>query len=124
MPNDDAPAFNAPWQAQAFAMAVHLNEQGLFTWSQWSDALAEERHRSAAAGVADEPDQYYLDWLRALERLISERGESDPEELRALRDAWVAAYEATPHGRPVRLERGLEVLAGSRGGDQQQSPDA
>ena len=30
------PVFRAPWEAQAFAMAMALHEQGLFTWSEWS----------------------------------------------------------------------------------------
>ncbi len=110
MTPDEQPPFSAPWQAQAFALAVHLNEQGVFTWAEWSQALGAERRRSAAAGVADEPEQYYLDWLMALERLLTERGQSTPDEIELLRHAWVAAYQTTPHGAPVHLERGLAEL--------------
>lgn len=108
---DHQPPFEAPWQAQAFALAVHLNQRGLFTWGEWADALGAERRRSAETGVADEPQQYYLDWLHALERLLTERGEAAADELRTFREAWVAAYEATPHGHPVRLEKGFEALS-------------
>ncbi|MFV8834792.1 nitrile hydratase accessory protein [Aquisalimonas sp.] len=110
MRSDEQPPFEAPWQAQAFAMTVHLNECGVFTWSEWADALATERKRSADAGIADAPDQYYLDWLRALEGLLTRRGEAAAEDLTAFREAWVAAYETTPHGHPVHLEKGFEAL--------------
>ena len=110
MQGDDQPPFEAPWQAQAFALAVHLNERGLFSWSEWADALAAERRRSSEAGIADEPQQYYLDWLQALENLLTQRDAAMAEDLRAFREAWVAAYEATPHGHPVRLDKGFEAL--------------
>lgn len=110
MRSDDQPPFEAPWQAQAFAMTVHLNERGVFTWSQWAEALAAERKRSAESGIADESDQYYMDWLRALEALLSRSGEAAAEDLTTFRDAWVAAYETTPHGHPVHLEKGFEAL--------------
>ena len=42
----DEPVFRAPWEAQAFAMAVTLHERGLFTWSEWAAVLG--RHIAAA----------------------------------------------------------------------------
>jgi len=30
------PVFAEPWQAQAFALAVKLSEQGHFTWKEWA----------------------------------------------------------------------------------------
>ena len=38
----EAPPFDEPWQAQAFAMAVSLNQRGLFSWSEWTKALGAE----------------------------------------------------------------------------------
>ena len=35
------PVFAEPWQAQAFALAVQLSEQGHFTWKEWAAALAD-----------------------------------------------------------------------------------
>ena len=29
-------AFAAPWHAEVFALAVHLNEAGHFCWAEWS----------------------------------------------------------------------------------------
>src|SRR6267143_6174283 len=36
------PVFAEPWEAQAFALAVKLSEQGHFTWKEWVAALADE----------------------------------------------------------------------------------
>src|SRR3546814_3321053 len=41
-----APVFRAPWEAQAFAMAVALHQQGLFTWPEWAAALTAEIRKS------------------------------------------------------------------------------
>lgn len=31
--------FAEPWQAQAFALVVHLHSKGAFTWREWASAL-------------------------------------------------------------------------------------
>ena len=48
--DDDGPVFAEPWQAQAFALAVKLSEQGHFTWKEWAAALAEELKAAADRG--------------------------------------------------------------------------
>lgn len=85
-------------------MTVHLNERGLFTWSEWGEVFSEHRRRSADAGIADGQDQYYLDWLAALEELLIRKGRASADSLRTLKQAWIEAYQRTPHGKPVRLE--------------------
>jgi hypothetical protein len=43
LPRDEGGAvFAEAWEAQAFALAVKLSEQGHFTWKEWSAALADE----------------------------------------------------------------------------------
>jgi nitrile hydratase accessory protein len=105
-PADDnhQPAFAAPWQAQAFALAVHLNEQGVFTWREWGEAFAAQRRRSAEHGQADAPEQYYHDWLCALEQLLVAKGSASIQALAGRKQAWIEAYLRTPHGNPVRLD--------------------
>ncbi|MGE0255789.1 MAG: nitrile hydratase accessory protein [Alphaproteobacteria bacterium] len=93
----DGPVFAAPWQAQAFAMAVELHARGRFTWGEWAAALAAE---IAAAGPADATD-YWRHWLAALEQLVAGKGLASDAELARRRDAWERAAEATPHGRPI-----------------------
>ena len=94
----DGPVFAEPWQAQAFAMAVQLNADGVFTWSEWAQALTAE-----LAGHDDDGSHYYDHWLSALEGLAVARGLSDPAALAARKSAWAQAYLTTPHGRPVEL---------------------
>jgi hypothetical protein len=44
LPRDaEGPVFVEPWQAQAFALAVKLSEQGHLTRKEWATTLAEER---------------------------------------------------------------------------------
>ena len=84
--------FAEPWEAQAFALAVSLSERGLFTWSEWTEAVA---------GATEEG--YYERWLATLERLVVERGATDAEALAVHRHAWEHAAARTPHGTPIEL---------------------
>jgi nitrile hydratase accessory protein len=105
LPRDEGgPVFAEPWQAQAFALAVRLSEQGYFTWKEWAAALAEELKSASERGEHDDGSRYYEHWLRALERLVTAKALSDPKELAARKEAWAAAYRHTPHGKPVELK--------------------
>ena len=95
--------FREPWQAEAFALAVKLHEQGLFTWTEWAETLAEEIKRAQAAGDPDLGDTYYHHWLAALERLVTAKGLLTTRDIDARRDAWDRAVRATPHGKPIQL---------------------
>jgi nitrile hydratase accessory protein len=96
----EAPAFDEPWQAQAFAIAVSLNERGLFSWSEWAEAFGAE----LASGPQESGNEaYYQAWLRTLEKLVVVKGVAANGQLRDLAEAWIAAAEATPHGRPIVL---------------------
>jgi len=95
--------FAEPWQAQAFALAVRLSEEGYFTWKEWAAALAEELKAAADRGEPDDGSHYYEHWLATLERLVTERQLSNAAELAARKEAWADAYRHTPHGKPVQL---------------------
>jgi nitrile hydratase accessory protein len=100
LPRDaDGPVFAEPWQAQAFALAVRLNAEGAFSWSEWAEALAHE----LATDPADDGSRYYEHWVAALETLVAARGLAGAGELATRRDAWAEAYRHTPHGKPVEL---------------------
>jgi nitrile hydratase accessory protein len=104
LPRDEGgPVFAEPWQAQAFALAVRLSEQGHFTWKEWAAALAEELKSAADRGEPDDGSRYYEHWLAALEHLVTCKGLSDPASLLARKEAWADAYRHTPHGKPVEL---------------------
>ena len=127
------PVFKEPWEAQAFSLVIALHESGVFSWSEWSDALAQAIRRdlhlggledvvhrvSEAVGEdvgektsermeekEDRRDSYYQHWLPALEQLAIAKGLSGAGELAQRVQAWRDAYLATPHGQPVELARG------------------
>lgn len=100
----EGPVFAEPWQAQAFAMSVALHKAGLFSWTEWADALSQEIKRAQADGDPDHGDTYYDHWLNALEKLIVAKGVADRDTLEALCHAWDRAADATPHGQPILLE--------------------
>ena len=104
LPRDEGePVFAEPWQAQAFALAVKLSEQGYFTWKEWAAALADELKVAASSGEPDDGSRYYDHWLVALEHLVTDKGLADPASLLARKEAWAEAYRRTPHGKPVEL---------------------
>ena len=107
LPRDaEGPVFAEPWQAQAFAMAVRLSEQGHFTWKEWAAALADELKAAADRGQPDDGSRYYEHWLAALERLVKAKGLATADALNERKEAWADAYRHTPHGKPVELGAG------------------
>jgi nitrile hydratase accessory protein len=106
LPADNSgPVFAEPWQAQAFALAVTLSEQGHFTWKEWSAALAHELQAGARRGEPDDGSRYYEYWLAALERIVTAKGLAERSALITRKEAWTEAYRTTPHGRPVELPK-------------------
>jgi nitrile hydratase accessory protein len=99
----DGPVFAEPWEAQAFALAVKLCEQGHFTWKEWASALGDELRAAAERGEPDDGSDYYHHWLAALERLVAVKGLTNREAMAARKEAWAEAYRHTPHGKPVEL---------------------
>lgn len=104
LPQDaDGPVFNAPWEAQAFAMTLMLHQRGLFTWPEWAQALARQVAAAQAAGDPDLGDTYYRHWLAALEAIVAEKGAASTADLLRYQQAWDRAADRTPHGRPIEL---------------------
>ncbi len=91
--------FAEPWQAQAFALAVRLSAEGVFTWPEWAAALS----RELAGDPEDDGSRYYHHWVAALEGLIAQRGLLAVSDMAARKNAWAQAYRRTPHGKPVEL---------------------
>jgi nitrile hydratase accessory protein len=97
------PVFDEPWQAQAFALVVHLHAAGAFSWTDWANALAGELKNADSRGEADDGGRYYEYWLAALERLLIARGLAGADALALRKADWAEAYRRTPHGEPVTL---------------------
>jgi nitrile hydratase accessory protein len=105
IPGDEhGPVFHAPWEAEAFALAVALNERGLFTWKEWAVTLGDEIKKAQAAGDPDTGETYYLHWLATLERILAEKGVVERRVLTRTREAWQRACARTPHGTPIELQ--------------------
>lgn len=100
--------FAEPWEAEAFALAVELSEQGHFTWPEWTAALAAQLKAATDRGEIDDGSRYYHYWLAALEDLVTGKGLADREALQRCKAAWADAYRHTPHGQPVSLEPAAE----------------
>lgn len=98
--------FAEPWQAQVFALAVSLCEQGHFTWKEWTDALADQLSAATIRGEPDDGSHYYHHWLAALEQLVTAKSLADSAALVTRKEAWAEAYRRTPHGQPVVLAAG------------------
>lgn len=109
--------FEEPWQAKAFALAVHLSARGLFAWPEWSEAFAETARTQPSSADISEATAYWRNWVLTLERILVARGCATPDALERLRVAWDEAFHTTPHAQPVLLPEGLtrEIVQG-RGG--------
>lgn len=104
LPRDaDGPVFDAPWEAQAFAMTLMLHERGLFTWPEWAQALAQRVAAAQAGGDPDLGDTYYRHWLAALEDIVAEKKAGTVGEMLRYQQAWDHAADRTPHGQPIDL---------------------
>ena len=101
--NVEGPVFREPWEAQAFAMALALHARGLFTWPEWAATLGAEIKRAQEAGDPDTGETYYRHWLKALERLVAEKGIADEKTLARYYNAWDHAADRTPHGAAIEL---------------------
>ena len=101
---DDGPVFREPWEAQAFATTLMLHQRGMYTWSEWAQALARQITTARASGDADLGDTYYRHWLAALEELVAAKGASSSDELLRYQRAWDHAADHTPHGQPIELQ--------------------
>ena len=99
-----SPVFNAPWEAQAFAMTVALYERSAFSWKEWAEGLAEVIAEVKQRGEADTGEDYYTHWLTALERIAMRKGLVTEKLLEHKRRQWSEAAKRTPHGQPIELE--------------------
>ena len=95
--------FDAPWQAQAFAIVVGLNRAGYFGWDEWVDVFSQEIARSPVEAGESENDTYYRQWLAALEQMVVKLGLLDLADTKTRAAEWRVAFINTPHGQAVEL---------------------
>jgi nitrile hydratase accessory protein len=79
------PAFDAPWQARCFGIAVRLQDMGRIARDEWARRLGAALRSSQ--GEEDGQAGYYEAWLDALEEAVIDAGIIERGELdAALRD--------------------------------------
>lgn len=98
--------FTEPWQAQVFALTVHLHSQDVFTWPEWAEALSAE---VTGPHAAEDGSDYYHHWAAALEKLLVAKTVTDQAGVDTMADAWTRAAHATPHGEPIELANDPQV---------------
>lgn len=113
--SDNDPPFQEPWQAQALATALGMQEAGVITATEWSEALGAAIKRAQAAGDPDKGDTYYFHVLDALETLMHEKNLIPAEELSTRKAQWKEAFLTTPHGQPVTLTDEDKIIPSNGG---------
>ncbi len=105
LPGSEAgPVFLEPWHAEAFSLAVALNRQGAFSWSEWAELFAVTLREVPAESGESVEAAYYRRWLLALESLVARKGLASVAELARRKEEWRDAYLHTRHGHPVELK--------------------
>lgn len=99
-------SFDAPWQAEAFAVTVNLVKNGAMTWVDWVAEFS--KHIADAPQQTNESvnDAYFRQWLSALEAIVIQKGMTQPQEVDETHEHWRRSYLNTPHGQPVEFSRG------------------
>jgi nitrile hydratase accessory protein len=95
--------FAEPWEARAFAMVRALQNVGLLSSREWTNALSTEIGRAQQSDDPDDGRAYYHQWLAALESVVTEKDLIPAETLVLRRTAWARAAARTPHGDPIEL---------------------
>lgn len=83
------------------ATVFALQEHGVVDARAMTDALAARRQTDQV-----DDDRYFEDVLDALEEVLGGATGIDGGAIGERVNAWRAAYQATPHGQPVRLAAG------------------
>jgi nitrile hydratase accessory protein len=101
--DDPRPAFNEPWQAEAYALVQVLIESARISPQEWASAFGAALRQAVTDGEPDSGETYYTSLAEALERVLVAEGTLQEAEVEQRIDDWRAAYNRTPHGKPVRL---------------------
>ncbi len=98
------PVFADAWEAQAFALANLLIDNGFLTRAEWVAIFSQEIKAAQGRGDPDRGDTYFLHWVAALERMMVERELISRSALQEQELLWLRAVENTPHGVAIALE--------------------
>tara|TARA_A100001015_G_C14882215_1_gene668918 strand:+ start:50 stop:367 length:318 start_codon:yes stop_codon:yes gene_type:complete len=101
---DPEPVFDEYWHGYLFALTVHLNGSGHFSWVEWTERLGASLKKHGIDNSLNGGNDYFVAWLDALERFLTELNVTDQNDLVLLKEAWKKAYLNTPHGAPISLK--------------------
>ena len=90
--------FEAPWESQAFGMAIALYERGHFDWEEFRGRLISEigdweRSEEDEREVWD----YYRRWLASFEALVKDRGLLSEQEIEERTSEFVSRVRDEHH---------------------------
>ena len=112
------PVFKEPWEAQAFSLVIALHESGVFSWDEWSDALAQairrDLHPSGLEDVAQRVSEAVSkDVVEEMGEKTSEHMEEKEDRSHSYYQHWLAALEhlAIAKGLSEASELALRVHA-------------
>ena len=100
--------FEEPWHAQLFALTINLNDSQIFSWSEWVAVFS--RNLNGVEKCNESKTGYFEIWLDSLEEILLEKKKIHTENLKEVLDGWVSAYNFTPHGKPVRFSKKINLL--------------
>lgn len=89
--------FAAPWESRAFGMAVSLYEAGAFAWPQFQAALIARIAAWESVSAREEPYNYYLLWLGALEDVLVDLNALSTDEVTTRTEALAQCPEGHDH---------------------------
>lgn len=101
--DEEGPVFDAPWQAQAFALTVQMSEAGHFSWPDWADVFGAEIAVASKDGRGCGNENYYLCWLAALEKILAEKNILSMDLQKTRKQEWRHANEQAAHGDALKL---------------------
>lgn len=108
-------AFASPWELRALSIAVGLHREGGFAWQEFQQALVATIQEWEGTPSAEREEwSYYRHWVRALERLMVERGIAKRDEIDGKQAECVKATEETRHHQKAGLLAVDAVPAGDR----------
>jgi nitrile hydratase accessory protein len=90
--------FEAPWESQAFGMAIALYERGHYDWEEFRGRLISEigdweRSEEDEREVWD----YYRRWLASFEALVKDRGLLSEQEIQERTSEFVSGVRDEGH---------------------------
>ena len=91
-----------------FALTINLNDNQIFSWSEWVAVFS--RNLNGVEKCNESKIGYFEIWLDSLEEILLEKKKIHTENLKEVLDGWVSAYNFTPHGKPVRFSKKINLL--------------